>query len=215
MGPSAPPLSSPTAVRCSQPKGRSEGGRVNLAVTLRNLFSKSQRIAGGEAGGLRIVTRAATGILRGARLRAAGPAALASNLNAGGPMSTTSIAPLRVGRQGASTHLNRCRKALAQLSRALGPTGSAPSACSPKRSVPDAHRPQVINEVDDARREGFSARPGQSRLLWHRWSARRIDAVSLAGPPAQDRQPHMDRAFLNEMPAEKARAGCYRQGQDR
>ncbi|WP_245319206.1 FkbM family methyltransferase [Mesorhizobium temperatum] len=30
---------------------------MNLAVTLRNLFSKSQRIAGGEAGGLRIVTR--------------------------------------------------------------------------------------------------------------------------------------------------------------
>jgi hypothetical protein len=39
---------------------------VNLAVTLRYLFSKSQRIAGGEAGGLRIVTRAATEILRGA-----------------------------------------------------------------------------------------------------------------------------------------------------
>ena len=30
---------------------------MNLAVTLRNLFSKSQPIAGGEAGGLRIVTR--------------------------------------------------------------------------------------------------------------------------------------------------------------
>jgi hypothetical protein len=32
---------------------------------------------------------------------------------------------------------------------------------------------------------------------------------------AEDRQPHMDRAFLNKMPAEKARADCYRQGQDR
>lgn len=170
MGPSGPPLSSPTAVRCAQPKGRGEGGRVDLALTLRNLLSKSQRIAGGEAGGLRIVTRAATEILRGARLRAAGPAALASNLNAGGPMSTTSIAPHRVGRQGASTHLNRCRKALARLSRVLGPTGSTPCACSPKRSVLGERLPQVINELDDARREGFSARPGQSRHLWHRWT---------------------------------------------
>lgn len=83
MGPSGPPLSSLTAVRCTQPKGRSEEGRVNLAVTLRNLFSKSQRIAGGEAGGLRIVTRGGDPDFARGAYEPPVQQPLASNLNAG------------------------------------------------------------------------------------------------------------------------------------
>lgn len=143
---------------------------MNLAVTLRNLFSKSQRIAGGEAGGLRIVTRGGDPDFARGAYEPPVQQLLASNLNAGDVFYDIDCGAPAWGRQGASTHLNRCRKALPRLSRALGPTGSTPSVCSPKRSVLSAHRPQVIYELDDARREGFSARPGRSRRLWHRWT---------------------------------------------
>ncbi|WP_287227194.1 hypothetical protein [Mesorhizobium sp.] len=56
---------------------------MNLAVTLRNLFSKSQRIAGGEAGGLRIVTRGGDPDFARGAYEPPVQQLLASNLNAG------------------------------------------------------------------------------------------------------------------------------------
>jgi hypothetical protein len=94
---------------------------VNLAVTLRNLFSKSQRIAGGEAGGLRIVTRGGDPDFARGAYEPPVQQLLASNLNAGDVVYDIDCGAPAWGAAGRAYASEPVRKALPRLSRALGP----------------------------------------------------------------------------------------------